>query len=89
MSEQQTTPARRIKDMPVVKVRIEPNLQGTHILWRVETDDGAKASGFARSPGDAMYDAAAFVEAAMQPRRGSLWGKPGLRVIGKEPQDAE
>ncbi|WBV42761.1 hypothetical protein [Pseudoroseomonas cervicalis] len=73
-----------IASFPVIAVRIEPNADGTHILWRVSASDGTQASGFARTPGDAMRDAAAFADAMSQPRHsGGLWGKPGLRVVNK------
>ena len=77
----ETTP-RRIKGMPVVTVRVEPNAQGSHIIWNVRAGDGTEAHGFALCPADAMRDAAEFVEAMMQPRLGGFWQKPDLRVIG-------
>ena len=75
-----TTP-RKIKHMPVVKVRIEPNAAGNSIIWNIMADDGTKASGHAKCPADAMRDAAEFVEAMMQPRVGGLWVKPELKVV--------
>lgn len=64
----------------VVTVRVEPNIYGK-IIWRVDGFGNVKATGFADSHADAMRDAAAFVEAAAQPRSGTLWGKTGLRTI--------
>ena len=66
---------------PTITVRVEPNAQRTHVLWSVRAEDGTQASGYARSAGDAMRDAAAFVEPMTQPRRGGLRAKPGLRVV--------
>lgn len=86
-SENTTPTPRRIRDMPVIEVRIEPNVQGTHLLWRVSASDGTKASGFAKSHADAMRDAAEFAEAMAQPRIGGLGTKPSLRVVGS-PDDA-
>lgn len=80
---------RRIKGMPTVTVRIEPNMAGTHLLWNIVASDGTKSSGFAKCHADAMRDAAAFVEAMTQPRRGGLWTKPALRVVGEEASDVE
>jgi hypothetical protein len=74
----------RVKAAPVITVRVEPNLQNTHVLWSVRADDGTHANGYARSAGDAMHDAAAFVEAMTQPRRGGMWTKQELRVVDKE-----
>ena len=82
MSADQTTKPRLIKDMPVIEVRIEPNVSGTHLLWRVSASDGTKASGFAKCHADAMRDAAEFAEAMAQPRIGGLGTRPGLRVVG-------
>jgi hypothetical protein len=76
------TPQRRMP--PVIEVRIEPNLQGTHVLWSIRAADGTKANGFAKSASDAMHDAAAFVEAMTQRRRGGLWTPPTLRVVGDD-----
>lgn len=81
-----TTGRRRIKDMPAIVVRVEPNAQGTHILWHVEDayfHNGTRANGFAQSPAEAMRDAAEFVEAMMQPRLGGLFKKLELRVVGE------
>jgi len=65
-----------------IRVRIEPNMSGTHIVWEVRADDGTKASGFAQSAGDAMRDATAFVEAMSQPRvGGGLWRQTGPRLV--------
>lgn len=76
---------KRIKGLPtiVVTVRIEPNAAGSHVLWSVHGSDQTKANGFAKSPGDAMRDAAAFVDAMAQPRVGGLFAQAApLRVIG-------
>lgn len=81
--DNQTT-ARRIKDMPIVEVRIEPNVQGTHLVWNIRASDGTKASGFAKCHADAMRDAAAFVEAMAQPRVGGMFTKRELRVVGDD-----
>ena len=79
--EQETTPTR-IKDMPTIEVRIEPNGQGTHLVWNVRSSDGTKSSGFAKCHADAMRDAAEFAEAMAQPRLGGLFKAPVLRVVG-------
>jgi hypothetical protein len=73
----------RISKTPVIRVevRVEPNYDGSYILWAITASDGTKASGFANSAPDAMHDAAAFVEAMLQPRIGGLSKKAGLRVI--------
>ena len=71
----------RYSGTPVVEVRVEPNGDGTQILWHIYDRDGTKSSGFASSPADAMRDAAAFVEAMMQPRVGGLFVKPELKVV--------
>lgn len=70
-----------ISKMPVVTVRIEPNHNGSSIVWNINASDGTKSSGHAKCPADAMRDAAAFVEAMMQPRVGGLWTKPELKVV--------
>lgn len=70
-----------IAQMPVVTVRIEPNAGGSHIVWCVHGSDGTEARGFAQCPADAMRDAAAFVEAMMQPRVGGLHRTPDLRTV--------
>jgi hypothetical protein len=87
MSDPNTASPRRIKDMPIVEVRIEPNAAGTHLVWNISASDGTKSSGFAKCHADAMRDAAAFVEAMTQPRAGGLWGRPDLRVIGGSVRD--
>jgi hypothetical protein len=74
-----------IRDLPAVEVRIEPNAQGSHLVWNIRASDGTKASGFAKCHADAMRDAAAFVEAMTQPRRGGIGTRPELRVIGEQP----
>ena len=76
--------SRAIKEMPALIVRVEPNVQGTHILWSVSqahTYDGTVAKGFAATPAEAMRDAAEFVEAMMQPRLGGLFKKPELKLL--------
>ena len=70
-----------ISKMPVVTVRIEPNAMGSKIIWRIESNDGTKAHGLANCPAEAMRNAAAFVEAMMQPRVGGLFEKPELKVV--------
>jgi hypothetical protein len=72
----------RIAKTPVIKieVRVEPNHDGSHILWNIQASDGTKSSGFAKTAHDAMCDAAAFVEAMLQPRVGGLMRKPELRL---------
>lgn len=77
MANSQTT----ISKMPVVTVRIEPNYDGSSIVWNIMASDGTKSCGHAKCPADAMRDAAAFVEAMMQPRVGGLRRKPELKVI--------
>lgn len=74
---------QRIKNTPVivVEVRVEPNHDGSQILWNIRADDGTKSSGFAKSASDALHDSAAFVEAMLQPRAGGLFNKPELRVV--------
>lgn len=70
-----------ISKMPIVTVRIEPNMEGNSIIWHISASDGTKSSGHAKCLADAMRDAAAFVEAMMQPRVGGLWTKPELKVV--------
>jgi hypothetical protein len=74
-----------VRVITVITVRVEPNRQGSHIIWNVRAEDGTEAHGFAKSPADAMRDAAAFVEAMMQPRLGGLWKRPELRVVEDNP----
>lgn len=73
----------RIKNTPVIRVevRVEPNVDGSHILWNIRADDGTKASGFAKTASDALHDSAAFVEAMLQPRVAGFYHKPELRVV--------
>jgi hypothetical protein len=73
--------AKSLTGQPVVTVRIEPNAMGSRLLWTSQSSDGTSCSGFAASYGDAMRDAAAFVEAMAQPRVGGLFKKPALHVI--------
>lgn len=75
---------KRIKDLPRIEVTIEPNVQGTQLVWNIRASDGTKASGFAKCHADAMRDAAAFVEAMAQPRVGGMFTKRELRVIGED-----
>ncbi len=77
--------AKGVKGLPVIEVRIEPNAQGSHLVWSIRASDGTKASGFAKCHADAMRDAAAFVEAMAQPRRGGLFVRPSLRVVEDAP----
>jgi hypothetical protein len=72
----------RLRRLPTVTLRIEPNAAGSHLVWNITADDGTKSSGFAKSHADAMRDAAAFVEAMTQPRAGGLFTKPELRIVG-------
>lgn len=74
-------PSLKIKNMPIVEVRIEPNVQGTHLVWNIMASDGTKSSGFAKCHADAMRDAASFVEAMTQPRAGGLRKRPSLRTL--------
>lgn len=78
MSEQ-----NRIKNTPIIKVdvRIEPNHDGSHILWCVSCSDGTKSSGFAKNAPDAIRDSALFVEAMLQPRIGGIFKKTKIREV--------
>lgn len=70
-----------IKNMPAIELKIQPNAQGTHLVWCILGADGTKASGFAKCYADAMRDAAAFVETMAQPRVGGVWTRPTLRAM--------
>ncbi len=74
---------KRIKALPTIEVRIQPNMDGTDLIWSISASDGTRASGFAQCHADAMRDAAAFAEAMAQPRLGgrSVLVKPALRVV--------
>lgn len=71
---------KRIEKTPIVIVRIEPNHNASRIVWNITASDGTKSSGFANCSADAMRDAAAFVEAMMQPRVGGFH-RPELRSV--------
>ncbi|WP_166443368.1 hypothetical protein [Acetobacter sp. DmW_136] len=71
----------KVKDFPMITVRVQPNRGRSHVLWSVETMDGTRANGVAYSPVDAMKDAAAFVEAMSMPRLGGHFRKRELRVV--------
>ncbi|MFT8723323.1 hypothetical protein [Acetobacter okinawensis] len=71
----------KVKDFPMITIRVQPNRDRTHVLWGVETMDGTQAKGFAYSPVDAMKDATAFVEAMTIPRIGGMTQKRNLRAI--------
>ena len=74
--------ARRIKQAQIINVVVQPNHDGSQILWEVRGSDGTQSNGFAQSAADAMRDAATFVEAMMQPRVGGMWRDgPELRVV--------
>ena len=75
------TAPRRVKGAPVIDVRIETNVQGTHLIWNVTASDGTKASGFAKCHADAMRDAAAFVEAMAQPRAPGSGIQAGILIL--------
>lgn len=76
----------RIKNTPIIRVevRVEPNHDASQIIWSMHASDGTKASGFAKSASDAMHDAAAFVEAMLQPRIDGLWKKPKLLLASTD-----
>lgn len=71
----------KVKDFPMITIRVQPNRGRTHVLWAVETMDGTRSNGVAFSPVDAMKDATAFVEAMAMPRLGGHFRKRELRVV--------
>lgn len=71
----------KVKDFPVITIRVQPNCGHTHVLWAIETMDGTRANGVAFSPADAMRDATAFVEAMSMPRLVGHFKGRELRVV--------
>lgn len=55
-----------ITDFPAVTVRIEPNYNGSAVLFSVRCDDGTQTKGFARTRLEAMQKAVAFIEATVK-----------------------
>lgn len=71
----------KVRDFPMITIRVTPNRDRTHVLWGVSTMDGTKSNGVASSPVEAMRDATAFVEAMSIPRIGGHFRKRELRVV--------